>query len=496
MFWLRIFFLIGFFTIHCNVVEDSLNLQLPATEARAFQAAESFIQEADKRVNEAEYEKALEIILNGLKKFPQSFVLQFNYAALLGDHSENFTGKKRQRMAKRSKELFDRLMGELDQQQRQLFYEFKNEYYYRFGNYKAQYELGLEYVSEFWSTNEWLPRGYYSQGVGAANYARILFLEKKYTQARAYAQKALIAWSQYFSYTNTYYNSYVHYAYALAILGYTSDMVKALERSAQLINRDLAYVEFQEVIQFSEVVEGCLEERFECQMFENIRIVDLTHAVAKDIPTWDGSCGFHLKNRVDYDQGVRAQDISLQAGIGTHMDAPAHFFQGTEDIADLPLSNLMVPVVVIDVSDRADKEYSISVEDIHRFEQVHGRIKEGCCVLAYTGWSERWSDSSKYRNVDPSTGIMQFPTWSPEAAQLLLERNVVGIGIDTLSPDKEASDFPVHKVMLKAKKYIIENVAHADKLPATGAYIMAMPLKLVGATESPIRLVGLVKVQG
>ena len=54
-----------------------------------------------------------------------------------------------------------------------------------------------------------------------------------------------------------------------------------------------------------------------------------------------------------------------------------------------------------------------------------------------------------------------------------------------------ASDYPVHQTLLGAGKYLVENVANADKLPAVGSYSLALPILTVGGTEAPIRLIGL-----
>lgn len=91
--------------------------------------------------------------------------------------------------------------------------------------------------------------GYYSQGVGASNYALELYQKGDKKLAQFYAQKALIAWAQCFSYDNNYYNAYVHYALSSGLLGYKEEMLRALQRSAELIHQDLNYPEFKKVIE-------------------------------------------------------------------------------------------------------------------------------------------------------------------------------------------------------------------------------------------------------
>ena len=224
-------------------------------------------------------------------------------------------------------------------------------------------------------------------------------------------------------------------------------------------------------------------------MFEHYQWIDLTHPLNPAVPSWDGTCGFVSELVADYAQSCRVQKLTLAAGIGTHMDAPAHFIPGAAAIADIPLSQLIVPVCVLDVSGKAHADYEITPEDVSEFEHQFGPIAAGCLVLAYTGWSQYWTNPAHYRNVDRN-GVRHFPAFTAATAKLLVARQVVGIGIDTLSPDSRDAAFPVHQVILGAGGYIIENVANAHLLPARGAYVLALPLKIVDGTESPMRLLG------
>jgi kynurenine formamidase len=226
------------------------------------------------------------------------------------------------------------------------------------------------------------------------------------------------------------------------------------------------------------------------------KIIDLTHNLTLEVPTWDGSCGFELTTLLDHHQCTGATKFKIQAfhlkkaGTGTHIDAPAHCFPGKPNVADLPLDQLVVKAYVINVSSKALSDYLISFNDIVSFEKLYGTIQENSLVIAYTGWSNYWHDSKKYRNENEH-GVMRFPTFSSEAAQLLIERNIAGIAIDTLSPDLQDSGYPVHQLLLSHNKYIIENIAHCEQMPPVNAYVVALPLK-IKATECPIRIVGLV----
>ena len=223
--------------------------------------------------------------------------------------------------------------------------------------------------------------------------------------------------------------------------------------------------------------------------FGNFEIIDLTHSLTSEIPQWGIECGFRHHIVTDYSDCAsqvkfRAQRLEMVAGIGTHMDAPAHCIPGSATIDDLPLTSLITPCRVIDVSQKANERYLISVEDIQSFEKEHGLIPKDSFVLLHTGWGEYWDNPATYRNN------LIFPSLSLEGAELLLTRDIIGLGIDTLSPDCGDSGFPVHQLLLAAGKYIVENVANAKKLGPVG-FSIALPIKIQKGTEAPIRLVGL-----
>jgi hypothetical protein len=233
-----------------KTVNDALALELPNTISTVSQEERDINKKMMDKVRAADYEAAIQVTLDGLKKFPQSFLLQEDLASLLGDFSEITPEPLKAKMLAYATALFEKLLQETDGRPKDIVFGLKNEYYYRFAKYKEQYENGLQEVDYYWDSPEALTagvRGYYHQGVGAANYARKLLGKGDRPAAEDYAQKAIVAWAQYFSHKNDYYNAYVHYAMALGVLGYKTEMMRALRKSAAIIKRDLDYFEFKEI---------------------------------------------------------------------------------------------------------------------------------------------------------------------------------------------------------------------------------------------------------
>ena len=223
-------------------------------------------------------------------------------------------------------------------------------------------------------------------------------------------------------------------------------------------------------------------------------LVCLTHSLHSGIPTWPGSCGFHHNIHIDYEDcpgedKFRVMKISnMHSGIGTHMDAPSHCIPGGRNIDSFSIQELFMPAIVLDVSSKAfDERYQISVQDILDFENIHGTIPQKSCVFCFTGWDRYWDFPEKYHNKHV------FPTLSKEGAQLLFERNISVLGIDTLSIDFAENGFPIHRLFLGANKILIENVTNLNKVPPIGSYILISPLKIQDGTEAPIGLTAFIK---
>jgi kynurenine formamidase len=234
---------------------------------------------------------------------------------------------------------------------------------------------------------------------------------------------------------------------------------------------------------------------------DETKLVDLTHAFDDKAIYWPTAKPFTWEKE---SWGRNAQGDWYTAGRysasehgGTHVDAPIHFGEGKQTIDRIPVDKFVGPAVVIDVSAAVakDRDYSLAPSDIIAWEAKHGQVPAGSIVLVRTGWEKHWGDKLAYLGTDKSgdTANLHFPGISKEAAVLLGERKVDAIGLDTPSLDHGPSkDFAAHRAFAAAEIYGLENVANLERLPPTGATLIALPMKIKGGTGGPTRIIAIV----
>ena len=225
------------------------------------------------------------------------------------------------------------------------------------------------------------------------------------------------------------------------------------------------------------------------------RVIDLSYAINDKLVPWPGDEKvFEAKVNASVEKdGYFTRSFWTLEHYGTHLDAPVHFPPGKTTVDQIPIERLFGPAVVLDVREEGaqDADYRLPPARVEEWEKGHGRIPENAIALLRTGWSARWPDAEKYRNQD-ALGRMHFPGFSVEAAKLLIERRVSGLGCDSLSVDSGASaDFAVHRLALGSGLYHLENLADLSALPETGAFLVVAPLKLEGGSGGPARVFAL-----
>jgi kynurenine formamidase len=233
------------------------------------------------------------------------------------------------------------------------------------------------------------------------------------------------------------------------------------------------------------------------------RWIDLTHTFDRNTVYWPtDTAGFQLEQLAygPTDGGWFYASYAFAAAEhgGTHLDAPIHFAEGRLTADRIPLSGLIGPAAVVDVSDRVTPDYLVSVDDLQRWESRHGPLPDGAILLLRTGWGERWNDRVAYLGTDltgpEAVPELHFPGLDPEAARwLVAERGIVAVGVDTPSIDRgQSTDFGSHVILYAENIVGFENVASLDLLPENGAFVVALPMKIGGGSGGPLRIVAFV----
>jgi len=230
------------------------------------------------------------------------------------------------------------------------------------------------------------------------------------------------------------------------------------------------------------------------------KVVDLTYGFGTETVYWPTARHFTLEVQSKGESGghwYEANNFCAAEHGGTHMDAPAHFARDGLSTDRVPVTAGIGPLVKVDVTAAAarDADYRMTVDDLRAWETAHGRIPAGAIVVMYSGWGARWPDAKRYLGTDVpgDTAHLHFPGFSKEAAEFLVhERTINAIGVDTPSIDHGPSqDFIVHQIINGANKPGFENLANLDRVPANGATLIALPIKIEGGSGGPTRAIAL-----
>lgn len=182
-------------------------------------------------------------------------------------------------------------------------------------------------------------------------------------------------------------------------------------------------------------------------------------------------------------QGFAAEVIYLATHTGTHVDAPYHFASDGLSIHELTLDRLVGEAVLADLGEKPPLSLISAAELKACLNSVS--FKPGYIVLIKTGWS-RMAGRLEYLTVNPGL--------SRDAAEYLVELGAAAVGLDTPNLDQaQAEGYPAHKILLPKGVPIIENLANLEKIGATKFTFVGAPLKIRGASGSPIRAIALVR---
>ena len=240
-----------------------------------------------------------------------------------------------------------------------------------------------------------------------------------------------------------------------------------------------------------------------------VKVVDLTQPLGTDTPVIElppifaPSPGLSITEISHYDDKGPAwywNTITLGEHTGTHFDAPAHWITGKDRANNttdtIPVRQFVGPACVIDVSKEVAlyEDFLLTREHVQAWEGEHGKIPAGAWLLLRTDWSKR---QGKEAFLNAKADGPHSPGFHPDCVRFLaMERNVLGVGVETVGTDAGQAatfdpPFPAHNLMQGNGKFGLASLCNLDQLPATGAVVIAAPLKIVNGSGSPLRVLAL-----
>ena len=227
------------------------------------------------------------------------------------------------------------------------------------------------------------------------------------------------------------------------------------------------------------------------------KFVDLTHSFGPDTPVWSGfgqakfSPTADPKTHQPYTiatDGFHGTVYEMVGQYGTHVDPPAHFAEGGLTLDQIPLEQMILPLVVLDDTPHLarDPNHAFSVDDLTAWERQHGRVPPKSFVALRTDMYKDWDTNPERFKRTP------FPGWALETIKVLYEqRDVTATGHEALDTDTSAR-MDSETYILQHGHYQIEVMANLDQVPATGALIVVAWPKARGGLGFPARAFAIV----
>jgi len=224
------------------------------------------------------------------------------------------------------------------------------------------------------------------------------------------------------------------------------------------------------------------------------KVEDMTHELHEGFPSYFGEQQFFRDQKFKFkDNGFNLFELRVNEHTGTHVDAPLHFTEDGQSVAEIPVANLICPLCVIDVKAKAaeNADYQVTPDDVKAWISTNGPIPDKACIAMNSGWADHVG-TEKFRSADAEKK-MHFPGFHIEATKMLLETGAVGMAVDTLSLDYgQSADFATHYAWLPTSRWGIENLANLDAVPAKGATLVVGAPKHRGGTGGPARVFAMV----
>lgn len=232
--------------------------------------------------------------------------------------------------------------------------------------------------------------------------------------------------------------------------------------------------------------------------------IELSHELTNESPYWQGMPKgvVDLNNTIiDFpEMNLAIQTFKFPGQFGTHIDYPGHFVQGGRLAGDFKIIDMVLPMIVIDLTEKVENnnDYEVTIDDILEFEKTYGEIPKGSFVAFRSGWGKRWPNLELLENKDKD-GNNHTPGWKLETLEFLFDqRGVEGVGHETLDTDAaitvaKVGDLPGERYLLEKNKFQVEVLNNLDKVPATGAILFIAAPRIIEANGLPVRVWAIVE---
>ena len=215
----------------------------------------------------------------------------------------------------------------------------------------------------------------------------------------------------------------------------------------------------------------------------NSKPIDLSYALDPTTPVYPNypPVGVEILESTRYTimdgrRSLNSSKIAMGVHIGTHMDAPFHFFDNGLTIDQVSLDACVGPALMIDLRNNiAD-----GLIEIRHLKPQEAKIRELRRIIFHTGWSARWGTPEFFTS---------HPVFTAEAAQFLVDCGIHLVGVDFPSVDRPP--FPAHLVFLGNGLVIVENLTNLTAIKKNVFNFIAVPLKFTGRDGSPVRAIAL-----
>lgn len=230
---------------------------------------------------------------------------------------------------------------------------------------------------------------------------------------------------------------------------------------------------------------------------------DLTHAFFPGMPHFPAFPDEERSQVFEVEaDGFAVHRHTIVGQWGTHVDPPSHFVDGARTLDDIPLQQMILPLVVLDISDRVrdDPDAVPTLDDVAAWEERNGPIPAGAFVALRTDWSHRWPDGDAIANHDDD-GVAHYPGWSREVVVDLVERaGVTAVGHETTDTDPggstSAGDYGLELYLLQQDRWQIELMTNLHLVPEAGAIVVASWPKPRGGSGFPARVFAIHEAAG